>query len=221
MSEPILSILIPTIVGREDCFNKLSSSLKVQAMIETSPGIMNSGNNYYDLPEPNGKVFKVFDTVDFGRKIIECLGCYDDKSASIGEKRNKLLKHTNGKYLCFIDDDDSISNSYIKLLLGAAKTNCDCASLKGEITIDGGEPEIFEHSILYDKWETTNDTIKYLRFPNHLNMIRSDIAKQFKFPEKNHGEDFDWSTELHKSGLLKTEHYISETIYFYKFISNK
>jgi glycosyltransferase involved in cell wall biosynthesis len=140
---------------------------------------------------------------------------------SIGEKRNKLLEMSRGKYVAFVDDDDDISIDYIKLLLEAAQSHCDCASLKGEYSVDGVFDGIFEHSLKYDKWETTNDEIKYLRFPNHLNMIRSNIAKQFKFPEKNFSEDFDWSTEIHKSGLLKTEYYIPEILYFYNFISKK
>ncbi len=208
MSEPILSILIPTLTDRKESCLKLMNHLGEMATeTEQVPP-----KGFLRIPES---------IYGFTVGRIQVIVFEDNKEKSIGGKRNMLLDITMGKYLSFIDDDDSVSNRYIKLLLEAADTGCDCASLKGEITIDGGEPEIFEHSILYDKWETTNDVIKYLRFPNHLNMIRADIAKQFKFPEKSHGEDFDWSTELHKSGLLKIEHYISETLYYYNFISNK
>jgi glycosyltransferase involved in cell wall biosynthesis len=142
---------------------------------------------------------------------------------TIGEKRNRMLQKANGEYVCFIDDDDTISRDYVKLIMGAISSGCDCASLKGEITIDGGKPEIFEHSLKYDEWKTNPEgwTIRYERYPNHLNAIKSSIAKQFSYPEKNHGEDHDWSREVHESGLLKTEHYIPEVIYYYKYISNK
>lgn len=158
--------------------------------------------------------------LDFKDENIEILVDSSDVD-SIGEKRNRLLEKAQGKYLCFVDDDDSVSENYIKLLIEAAKSGQDCASLKGIYSVDGVEDGVFEHSILYDKWETTTDTIKYLRHPNHLNLIRSDIAKQFKFPEKNFGEDYEWSLMLHKAKVLKTEHYISEILYFYRFLSNK
>ena len=191
MNNPLLSILICTLPKRKEMFDALMKDLILQMPIEPPEDI----------------------------QILTD----DSEFDSIGEKRNRLLEKAQGKYLCFVDDDDSVSENYIKLLIEAAKSDQDCASLKGEITIDDGDPEIFEHSLIYDKWKTNPEesAIRYERFPNHLNMIRSDIAKQFKFPEKNHGEDFDWSTELHKSGLLKTEHYIPEVIYYYNYITNK
>lgn len=152
---------------------------------------------------------------------IEICPLKDNREMSIGEKRNKLLEMAKGEYVAFVDDDDAVSENYIALLLQAVESGCDCASLKGVYYVDGVKDGVFEHSLKYDKWETVDGEIKYLRFPNHLNCIKSSIAKQFKFPEKNFSEDFDWSTELHKSGLLKTEHYIDEVIYYYRFIQNK
>lgn len=184
-----LSILIPTIEGREEQYKSLVTSLHQQ----------------------------------YNGEDVEVLTLKDNKEMSIGEKRNNLLEKANGEYLCFIDDDDAVSDNYILLLLEAAKSGCDCASLKGRIIIDGGEPEIFEHSLRYNEWKTNPEgsEIRYERFPNHLSLLRSSIAKQFKFPDKNFSEDFDWSTALHKSGLLKTEHYIPNVIYYYNYISNK
>lgn len=145
----------------------------------------------------------------------------DHEYDSIGTKRNRLLERATGKYLCFFDADDTPAPYYIALLMGAIKTECDCASLKGEYSVDGVFDGIFEHSLKYNEWRTTSNEIKYERYPNHLSMIRSDIAKQFKFPEKNHGEDHDWSKQIHESGLLKTEHYIPEVIYYYNYVTNK
>lgn len=145
----------------------------------------------------------------------------DNPQLSIGEKRNRLLQSAQSEYVCFFDDDDWPSENYIDLLMKAADSGCDCASLKGRYFVDGKFDGIFEHSIKYDKWETVKGEIKYLRTPNHLNMIKTEIAKQFKFPETNHGEDADWSKQIHNSGLLKKEFYIPDVIYHYKFISNK
>src|SRR5688572_21048564 len=145
----------------------------------------------------------------------------DRMDVTVGEKRNALLEKAQGEYLCFHDDDDWPEPNYIKRLMEAVESGCDCASFKGIITWNGEKPEIFEHSLKYSEWKTTENEVKYERFPNHLNAMKSAIAKQFKFPEKNFSEDFDWSTLVHQSGLLQTEHYIPEVIYNYRYVTTK
>lgn len=143
---------------------------------------------------------------------------------SIGKKRNDLLQSATGDYVSFIDDDDRVSIYYLPHIYYGILKGVDCCSLLGEITEDGKNPQLFEHSIKYKEYKTNTiigNRIKYERFPNHLNCIKSSIAKQFKFPEKNHGEDTDWATQIFKSGLIKTEHYIPEIIYYYDYRSKK
>lgn len=184
-----ISLLIPTIVGREKEYDLLLSVLSSQ----------------YNGDE------------------VEIVTEKDNRELTIGAKRNKLLSFATGQYVSFIDDDDMVSNNYIEWLLKAVESGCDCASLKGIITFDGEKPAAFEHSLKYKEWKTNDgdEEIKYERYPNHLNLIKASIAKQFKFPEKNHGEDADWSKLLHESGLLKTEFYISDFIYHYNYIIKK
>lgn len=186
-----LSILICNLLNRDESYGKLIASLLEQ------------------IKDKMGEV----------QILIES----DNGELSIGAKRNILLKRAEGQYLAFVDDDDTVSSNYVELLLEAVESGCDCASLKGEITMNGGKPEIFEHSLKYKEWKTNPEgsEIRYERYPNHLSLIKSSIAKQFKYPEKNHGEDFDWSKMLHESGLLKSEHYIDEIIYYYNYTSNK
>jgi glycosyltransferase involved in cell wall biosynthesis len=187
----ILSILIPTLPERIEKFNKLFFDINFQ------------------LEKQNA----------FG--IVEILIDEAPKGKSIGQKRNELLQKATGEYICFIDDDDKISDEYLRLVLKALKSKPDCLSLRGVITFDGHEPKLFEHSIKYSEYRTTANVITYERYPNHLNVIKSSIAKQFTFPEINFGEDTDWATQINKSGLLKKEVYIEEIIYYYKYVSNK
>lgn len=147
-----------------------------------------------------------------------------NETDSVGKKRNDLLQSATGDYVAFIDDDDRVSIYYLPYIYEGILKEVDCCSLLGEITEDGKNPQLFEHSIKYKEYKTNNiigNRIKYERFPNHLNCIKSSIAKQFKFPEKNHGEDTDWATQIFKSGLIKTEHYIPEIIYMYDYRSKK
>ena len=148
---------------------------------------------------------------------IEILTNQED--LTIGEKRNKLLEQSKGKYVCFIDDDDDVSSDYINLLLEGIRKEVDCCSLRGVITIDGETPELFEHSINYNEYKTTDNEIVYERYPNHLNCIKSEIAKKFSFLGISFGEDTEWATQIHKSRLIQTEHFIDKVIYHYKYIT--
>ncbi len=146
----------------------------------------------------------------------------DNGNKNIGQKRNDLLNRATGKYCCFIDDDDTVSAEYIDKIIDGCKSGKDCVSLKGVITWDGSNAEIFEHSIKYSEYKTnTTGAIKYERYPNHLNAIKTEIATQFKFPEINYGEDTDWATQIRDSGLLKSEYYIDKILYHYQFKPNK
>lgn len=177
-----LSILIPTIVGREKQYNSLIESLEPQLTDD-----------------------------------VEICVLKDDKENTIGKKRNILLQNAEGEYVTFADDDDGLSLNYVELLLQAINSGHDCASLKGHYFINNVFIGTFEHSLKYKKWKTNNGNseIKFERYPNHLNCIKAAIAKQFKFEEINHGEDYKWSKAIHESGKLKTEFYIPDVIYHY------
>ena len=49
-----------------------------------------------------------------------------------------------------------------------------------------------------------NDTT-FLRPPNHLNVMKADIAKTVKFRDATNGEDLDWTMKLARTGFLRTE----------------
>lgn len=144
---------------------------------------------------------------------IEWIIWEDEGEAPVGFKRNWLLNKARGEYVCFIDSDDIVSGDYIAKLMDGISKGVDCCSLTGEITDDGKNPRKFIHSIRYDRWFEKDGV--YYRNPNHLNCIKASIAKQIPFPYKNVGEDHEWSTRLQKSGLVKTEHWIEGTIYYY------
>lgn len=137
----------------------------------------------------------------------------------IGHKRNRLLQNSTGLYVAFIDSDDRVAQDYVELLLEGIDHGPDCCSLTGVITENGLTPKKFIHSDRYDSWFEKDGV--YYRCVNHLNCIRRDIALQIGFPETMHGEDHDYSKKLKKSGLIKTEHWIEETIYYYDWREKK
>lgn len=152
----------------------------------------------------------------------EILYDIDNGEKTKGLKRNDLLDRATGKYVAFFDDDDWPSSDYVKSIMRAVESDPDCCSLLGEMTTDGKNPELFEHSLAYTEWKTSlTNSVKYERNPNHLNAIRSSIAKTIKFPEINFGEDHEWSKSLQSSGLLTSESKIPNVIYYYKYVTSK
>jgi len=143
----------------------------------------------------------------------------DNGEKSIGRKRNELLQQSRADYVAFVDDDDRLSNNYVTNILAGIEKGVDACSLTGEITENGMNPKKFIHSNRYTSWYEKDGV--YYRNNNHLNCIKASIAKQFIFPEKNFGEDHDFSKQLLRSGLIKDEHWIEDTIYYYDFISKK
>ena len=150
---------------------------------------------------------------------IQVLYLIDSGESSIGTKRNVLLSQAQGEYVAFIDDDDRISDDYISEVMTGIELGIDCCSLVGEITTDGKDPKVFVHSIKYKEYFEENGV--YYRPPNHLNVIRREIATQFKFPRIDHGEDTDWAMQICNSGILKNEHQIKRTIYYYDYVTKK
>lgn len=186
-----LSILICTIPNRIEMFNMLQNKILSQIEKANSNEVEILSNDRLDI--------------------------------TTGEKRNILLSQAKGEYLCFVDDDDDVADYYIEELLNAIKSKKDCVSLKGIITWDGDNPEIFEHSTKYKEYSNNLrfQEVVYERYPNHLNCIKSSIAKQISFTHKNHSEDTDFADALFRSGLLQTEHHIEKILYYYRYARKK
>ncbi len=98
-----LSILICTVVGREDSFNRIHNKLMEQV---TELG-------FYD-------------------DEVEILWERDNKQISVGAKRQKLLERAKGDYIVFVDDDDDVKGDYVRSLYEATKEGSDCIGFEIE-----------------------------------------------------------------------------------------
>lgn len=190
-----LSILIPTLPSRRRWYHSVAGQLATQ---------LNALTTRY--------------RVDYW-KIVELVNPNDRTDITIGAKRNEMMSRATGDYLCFVDDDDRIADNYIELVMAGVSTNPDCCSLNGIITTDGKDPKPFKHSIDYKEMYEADGV--YYRPPNHLNVVRSSIAKQMVFPDWQRSEDSNYCFQLRDSGLLKVEYKIPETLYFYDYVSDK
>lgn len=181
---PFFSILVPSMVSRRIVRTQLFDNLLNQLM-----ALDENIRNEYEL-----------------------LTCIDEGSMTIGEKRNTMVSNARGSYVCFIDDDDIISEKYLSSFLGMIGNDFDCSDLKG-MYYNGLIKKAFYHSSSVRAWSETSEC--YLRCPNHLNMIRKDIVQKIKFKSIRNGEDRDFSDRLQSSKLLNNEFKINEILYHY------
>lgn len=182
MTKPKLSILICTVVGREEKFDKLYNELFLQSNNE-----------------------------------VEILFEKDNKQISVGAKRQKLLERATGKFIVFIDDDDWISENYIKNILNVINSeyNLDCIGFK--IECKGTKGVTAAASNKYSVWADNYDGYDYVRTIYHKNPVRRTHAALVGFKDMRFGEDHDYSVRLKASGFLQNEIFIDEVMYYYNF----
>jgi glycosyltransferase involved in cell wall biosynthesis len=149
---------------------------------------------------------------------VEILTNLDNGEKSIGWKRNELLKSSKGEYICFIDDDDTVSDNYISSILECIEKSPDAIGLELVYYKNRAIHGIAYHSIKNMGWWEEDIihpryNMAYYRFINHLNSVKRELAIQCIFPDENAGEDLNYSEQL--VSLLKKEEYITGPIYHY------
>ena len=167
---------------------------------------------------------------------VQILWIGDNKAFSVGEKRNYLLDMARGEYLTFIDDDDQVSDNYIKTIIDYTKAFPDVTVFCHEVEklYDGK----FEKTQYFSKERgtinmnrkpgrgrkhpLTGKPLEYkmqLMTPNHLMIWKSDVAKRERFPGYNLSEDIEWANLMNKH--IDQEMQIAERLYTYDFDKKK
>ena len=131
---------------------------------------------------------------------------FDNREASIGTKRQSMLQAAQGKYVSFIDDDDRVTPHYFEDAAACIAGSFDCMRLRGQIS-----QWTFTHSIANKLTDPMANETTFLRPPNHLNVMKADIAKTVKFRDATSGEDLDWTIKLARTGFLRTEYQSDES----------
>ena len=126
---PLISLLIPTVAGRENYVKRIENLLREQ--------IQNLQ----------------------AESIVELCINHDESIKKIGTKRNELMDVSKGTYTAFIDDDDTVTDYHVSRMITAAHSGKDCASLLGHYYLDGKFERVFEHSIKYDSWGDNGEVL--------------------------------------------------------------
>lgn len=153
---------------------------------------------------------------------VEVIVLIDDRHhESTGEKRNRLLQMARGTYSVFIDDDDRIRETYVKDIVEAMKFEPDCITFnvhRMENWQTVGEQIVsLEHPAGWSIENGGTEFITYRCSPLHITPIKTDIAKEIKFPPYSVQEDTPWQKAIYPH--LKTQVRINKVLYDYLYVS--
>jgi hypothetical protein len=177
-----LTVMIPTIPGREPKLQSLIASIR-EKVNRLTPEL----------------------------RLEICLD-FDNKESSIGDKRQRLLHRAAGKYSCFVDDDDEVTDAYVEDVWAMIQGNFHTMQLWGQI---GDFRFVHSTSVKLTDFMATKDTpAVFQRPPNHLNPMLADVAKLIPFKNATYGEDLDWTMNLCRSGFLQTEYRNGDRIHY-------
>jgi glycosyltransferase involved in cell wall biosynthesis len=151
-------------------------------------------------------------------KPVQILGLTDNKSFSVGEKRNLLINMSSGRYVCFIDDDDRVSEEYIDSILEAIDADKKVITFKGTQNTNGlkDAPFTYDPNIGRNLKKEINGVRYKVMLPDHLCVWKKDEIV-FKFPHKNLSEDHEWARSMGSSYNSDDVHHIDKFLYHYEF----
>ncbi len=163
-------------------------------------------------------------------KPVQILVDGDRGETTIGAKRNRMLHNEvcRGRYVCFVDDDDRLSPLYIDSILKALETEPDAVGFKMRRFIDGRYQGYIVLSSTAANKDPNQVPTTFNLDPDgdggldlqdnnlmHLNPVRREIARHYRFPEINLAEDVHWARRVREE--VKREVFVDEFLYDYLF----
>jgi glycosyltransferase involved in cell wall biosynthesis len=148
---------------------------------------------------------------NYAEEIVEILVDADNMTKSVGQKRNDLISKAKGNFVCFIDDDDFITENYLSTILNHLNIGIDIL-LIGISHIENGINKTKILPSLFIDNLTTNDVVfKTNHF--HLCPHKKSIAELVSFDCVNFAEDMIYSQKMVKH--ISNHAVISDPIYIY------
>ena len=147
-------------------------------------------------------------------KPVEILVITDNRTMSIGQKRQVLNEMAKGKYVVHVDDDDTISEDYVDLLLEKIRENrYDVINFVCMVHIGDENPKpcYYSKDFIYSNLEKYN-----LRKPNSRCCFRKETALQQNYHDYPYAEDDDWGERI--APFIKRECIIDKVLYNYKWV---
>ena len=198
MTPYLVSILIPTIIERQQIFNELIN--KIYKQIESG--------NY--------------------QKQIEIISICDDRSVKLSDKRNTLQKLSRGKYFLHLDDDDELTDEFCEVIvewinrLPVYQDNePDCIGYDQLAKVQGKrfivKPHI-KYGLNLNYIKTNTDGLpEFYRYPWQYCLWHEKYKKIYRTDsDTNSKEDQNWLKKIQLE-YPKNMSYIEMTLHIYNF----
>lgn len=146
---------------------------------------------------------------------VEHLVMLDNKTRTVGLKRQALLDSALGDYIAFVDDDDLISDDYVEQILAVIKTSRpDVITFRQRAEINGKVGHIdFRADATEDLPWAEGQTV--IRPPWHVCAWRRELVKDCIFPDINDGEDRLWCLQARPK--IRTHVHLNAVLHTYRF----
>jgi glycosyltransferase involved in cell wall biosynthesis len=173
------------------CWNRISESSALSAKIEAQSA---------GLP----------------RGTIEHIVMLDQRTRTVGMKRQALLDAALGDYIAFVDDDDDIADDYVACILEAIEAKPDVITFHGDCTYNG-----LQFTVHYNLGQT--DALLILdgeqgqivkRNAWHTCAWKRELVSGCVFPDSSFGEDKVWSMQARRTA--KNEAHIPRVLHYYR-----
>ena len=150
-------------------------------------------------------------------KDIEIIMLTDNRRMTIGEKQNLLKNMCNGKYFCFLHDDDFLVS--LDEIYYASTMEVDVIDFKAKCRNSDGSSYIVTQRLGNEiEHNTANGRYLDMKRPPWTNCFWHSKFKQFDFPSISYSEDWEWLKQC--LSIAKTEHFIDKTLFEYRFDEN-
>jgi len=147
---------------------------------------------------------------------VEILCLVDNKSMTIGEKRQSMVDIARGRWIGFLDDDDDVADDYIESLVEAmTEKPADVITFDQYCVVNGDEFTVnFKMGNKHEQYIPTST--KYLnRPPYHMCFWHRKIAKNVKFQPISYGEDISWCSAMYP--YIHSETHIDKMLHHYRY----
>lgn len=118
-----------------------------------------------------------------------------DGGLSVGKKREALVKRAEGKYLCFLDSDESISPDYLETLLRLCIKDQDVCTFRAMVKMSNFWA-LVDMRFVYKVNDQISPDYTVRRSAWHICPVKSVYAKMFPFNDKNNAEDYEWMEKV-------------------------
>jgi glycosyltransferase involved in cell wall biosynthesis len=170
-----------------------------------------------DIEERQDKLKKLISELNrqiaknYAEQIVEIIVDVDNMQKSVGQKRNDLINKANGEFICFIDDDDFVSENYLSTILYHLNSGIDILLIAIKHYQNGINQTKILPSLYIDNLTTSESVFKTNHF--HLCPHKKSIAKNVLFECVNFAEDMIYSQKMVKH--INNSYTIGEPIYIY------